>query len=328
MRRIGSGLALALLACACGGGSKSGAASSDAGASSSGATSAGSAGSNALAGSSGNSSGGSSAGLAGDAGNGGTATQGGSPNGSGGAAGATIVSGGSAGAGGAPIMLHQCAAAPDPSCPQKVLTGNVFGDGSTLAGVTEVTGNVTILQATDLSPLACLETVDGEVQIGLDISTPMSLWALRNLQTVGFSLTVAGDPLAVMDCGLAHLKSLGQKTLFGSVDVRNVGGELDLSNVQFVTNVRVESSLLTRVTLPSHVSLSMGQLWFDSNPQLQNVEGFTSVTLSHDQNGTGVRIVKNPQLSNCRAQALAALFVAAGFDGAGQTVSGNLADCP
>jgi hypothetical protein len=288
----------------------------------------------------------SSGGAAGQAGmglslavGGGGASAGGGVNAGGGASGTGIVGlGGSSASGGASsIVLHSCPAAPDPSCPTKVFTGDYFSGSNTpdqLQGVTEVTGQMNLDTPEDLAPLSCLETVDDDLSIDLFTSdVPVSLWPLRNLKKTGGGVDISsGFAELWVDCGFSQLQSLGEKyATGGAVDASDVHGLLDLSKVQKVTHIRIKSSQLTQVTLPSGVALAMGQLWFDTNPLLTTVDGFANVTLTQTGiTGGGiqsVRIVDNPGFSTCRANALKALFVAAGFSADAMLISGNQPDC-
>ena len=246
--------------------------------------------------------------------------------------------GGATASGGASnITLHTCPAAPDPSCPTKVFSGDYFSGANTpdqLQGVTEVTGQMNLSSPGDLAPLSCLQTVGDDLSIDLFTSdAPVSLWPLRNLKKTGGGVSItSGFAELWVDCGLSQLQSLGEKYLTGgAVDASDVHGHLDLSKVQKVTHIRIKGSQLTQVTLPSGVALAMGQLWFDTNPALTTVDGFANVTLTQSSivvDGTqSVRILNNPGFSTCRATALKSLFVAAGFSADAMLIRGNLADC-
>lgn len=64
---------------------------------------------------------------------------------------------------------------------------------------------------------------------------------------------------------------------------------------------------------------------------LTTVDGFATVTLTQSSIVVGgaqsVRIANNPAFPTCRANALKALCVSAGFSAAAMLISGNLADC-
>ena len=218
-----------------------------------------------------------------------------------------------------------------------MFTGDYFSGNNTpdqLQGVTEVTGQMHLNSADDLAPLSCLETVDDALTIDVFGSdAPVSLWPLRNLKKTGGGVALSSAFVDLwIDCGFAQLQSLGTKYLTGgAVDANDVYGHLDLSKIQTVNHIRVSNSKLNRVTLPSGVTLTMGQLWFDTNPLLTTVDGFSNVTLSQiaitGGSAQSVRIVSNPGFSTCRANALKALFVAAGFSAAAMEISGNSGDC-
>jgi hypothetical protein len=274
-----------------------------------------------------------SAGGSGGSGGMATITVGGSTGGKGGSGGSTSLGGSPA------LQLHECPSQPDPSCPSKVLPSYQSGTGtaSTLQGVTEVTGGLEIGTVEELAQLDCLETVGDDLEIdffGEDAPGPVTLWPLRNLRTTGGGVDIATSSNEVWaDCGLRNLQSLGEQYLTGgAVDVSGLRGELDLSSVQKVTHIRIKGSHLTKVTLPSNVALTMGQLFFTSNDELTTVDGFQGVALTQSSiqvtGALSVNITDNPTFSNCRANELKAIFVAAGFSEANMDVSGNLADCP
>lgn len=329
MRRTAIGLMCAALA-ACGGSAKTDTGSPTTSSPTGGASGQGGAPSGSALGGGGNGalggSGGSALGGSGGTSGSGAVAQGGS---------GSSVGGSPASGGASNITLHTCPAAPDPSCPTKVFTGDyISGHPEQLQGVTEITGRMDLYSPDDLAPLSCLETVGDDLTmdiVGLEMD--VSLWPLRNLKKVGGSVRIDGTFIHLwVDCGFSQIQSLGEKyTTGGAVDAGGVYGHLDLSRIQKVTHIRVSSSNLTQVTLPSSASLTMGQLWFDTNPLLTTVDGFSNVTLTQSNimiaGSQSVRIVKNPGFSTCRADALKALFVAAGFDAASMEISGNLADC-
>jgi hypothetical protein len=284
-----------------------------------------------------------------------TGGQGGSLNlntGAGGSSGGSTMTGGTPGAGGAPtslggslstgggggampsIALHQCPTTPEPSCPTKVLERYNQTNPSDLEGVTEVKTALNIYQPEELAALSCLETVDDDLMI--DVFSPsqaVSFWPLRNLQKTGGGVEVsAGLTEAWVDCGFSRLTSLGSVYITGgAIDLSDLSGKLDLSSVKAITHIRINRSNLTQVTLPSNAALTMGQLWFDTNPNLTTVDGFTAVMLTQSgiqvTGAQSVRIVNNPQLSTCRANQLQQLFLAAGFPAADMVISGNLPSC-
>ena len=230
------------------------------------------------------------------------------------------------------ITLHQCPTTPEPSCPTKVLERYTLTNPSDLEGVTEVKTALNIYQPEELAALSCLETVDDDLMI--DVFSPsqaLSFWPLRNLQKTGGGVEVsAGLTEAWVDCGFSRLTSLGSAYVTGgAIDVSDLSGKLDLSSVKTITHIRINRSNLTQVTLPSSAALTMGQLWFDTNPNLTTVDGFTAVMLKQSNiqvsGAQSLRIVNNPQLSTCRANQLQQLFLAAGFAAADMVISGNLA---
>jgi hypothetical protein len=137
-----------------------------------------------------------------------------------------------------------------------------------------------------------------------------------------------------VDCGLRRLESLGSAYLTGgAVDVSSgpLAGELDLSRITEVTHIRIQGSDLTRVTLPSNVTLQMGQLFCVGNSALEDVSGFDNVTVTPSNiqvsGADSVRITNNALLSTCRAIELRDVFVAAGYSTTSMQISGNAADC-
>ena len=233
------------------------------------------------------------------------------------------------------ITLHQCPATPEPSCPAKVLTGDYnIGGAAALTGVTEITGALTIRETDELNALSCLQTVGDDVTIDLFGSGPSrSLWPLRNLKKIGGGIQInTGFSEVWVDCGLSQLEDLGAAYLTGgAVDASDVFGHLNLSAIKQVTHIRIKNTNLNQITLPSSVSLTMGQLWFDSNPLLTTVDGFKNIALKQSgiviSGAQSVRIVNNPKLSNCRANEFKAAFVSAGFSAASMVLQGNLPDC-
>lgn len=261
---------------------------------------------------------------------------GGGTGGTGAGGGGSPATGGTASAGAAPaptIQLHTCPAEPDPACPASALPGDVtVSDAAAmaaLAGVTSIEGTLRIREGQGMDALSCLQEVGDNLELDLFAEDgDVSLWGLRNLRTVGGSIDLSpGLERVYPDCGLSRVESLGARYLTGGAVDSNgdLAGELDLSSLREVRHVRIRSSLLSRVVLPSNVTLSMGQLLFEDNPYLAEVAGFSAVTIqSRSVGGTySVRIVDNPSLSECRASELAQLFIAGGSPAASVTVMGN-----
>lgn len=264
-------------------------------------------------------------GQSGSAGSGGQAGSGGS---------GPIIGGGAGGSDGG-FLPRVCTAEADPPCPAKVQKDNVIvgtvGAAAQFEGVTEIQGSLTIAAIQDLSAFSCLERVSSDVELDFNDEGTMSLYGLRNLKSVGGNLDIYATSKALelrADCALSHLESVGSKNLLGGYVAASAAltGVLDLSRLGVVTHIRLSGTRLTRVALPSNVALTMGQLWFEGNSALSDILGFENVTL-HPRNGvTGtysLRITKNPQLPNCRAEQFQQMFVAAGFDPALMAVSDN-----
>jgi len=274
--------------------------------------------------------------LGGGAGSGGTAGAGGSQ--SGGASGGSVGGApGGAGSGNLPrppdIALHTCPAVADPPCPALALAGDVMArtdaELQALQGVTSIEGQLTLRIAGQVDALSCLETVGDNLDIDVfGADTDVSLWGLRNLKTVGGGVELsAGLERVYPDCGLSRLESLGMQYLTGgAVDTTgDVSGELDLSRLTLVRHIRIRGSLLTRLILPSGVTLNMGQFLLEDDPYLTEVAGFEGVTIDSASVGStySVRIVDNPSLSTCRANAIAKLFTDGGSPVESVTIMNN-----
>ena len=268
------------------------------------------------------------------AGAGGKAGAGGTGGGAGAMGGAAPAAGGPSLPAAPDIELHTCPAQPDPPCPPMMLAGDVRISSTTapetLMGVTAIEGELSITTRVSLDALSCLETVGDNLEIdSFAADTDLSLWGLRNLRTVGGGVDIrAGLDRIWVDCGLRRLESLGEKYITGgAVDTSSdVAGELDLSSLTLVRHIRLRNGQLTRVVLPSNRTLNMGQLLLEDQPYLTEVAGFSGVTIqSASVGGTySVRIVDNPQFSECRANELAQLFIAGGTPPNTVTIMGNL----
>lgn len=264
------------------------------------------------------------------------------PMGGGGAGGAgsagsagTSTTGAVSGAGGPGVALHTCPATPDPPCPAKMLSGTVIADNAmewaALEGVTHVEGDLRLMSPLGLDSLACLATVTGSIQLDFFAeNSEATLWGLRNLQTVGETIDIQPDGDLHVDCGLGRLNSLGADYFTGgAIDVQGpLVGHLDLSSLKVNKHIRIKSSQLSKVTLPSDTTLIQGQLAFESNPALSEVLGFTGITFTPDNvtvEGTySVLIRNNPLLSECRARELAQFYLDAGDAPETVIVMGNL----
>jgi hypothetical protein len=264
----------------------------------------------------------------------------------GGAGGSTAGGAGGATAGGAgggnvdlpkapDIELHACPAEPEPPCPALVLPGDVTisndEDLAGLQGVTAVEGGLN-LSGIGVSPtsLSCLETVGDDLEIRLFAADmDVSLWGLRNLRSVAGSIELsAGLDRLYIDCAFRHLESVGERyATGGAIDTSgDVSGELDVSNLKRARHIRLRGGQLTRVVLPSDRTLNMGQLQIEDHDYLTEVAGFAGVTIQSASLVSGaysVRIVDNPQLSTCRANELAQLFIAGGSPQETVTIEGN-----
>jgi hypothetical protein len=248
--------------------------------------------------------------------------------------------GGTGGSGGSSsgLVLHQCPTTPDPPCPARTFSGSFDTRNGSLAelqGVTEISGTLTIRDLVGMEALSCLEHAGNDVTIDLfSGEAPESLWGLRNLRVVGGTLDIQpGSQDVHLDCAFRRLESVGSRYLTGgAVDVRGrLVGELDLSRVTEVTHIRIRSSKLTRITLPSNVTLTMGQLFLENNAALTDVLGFSNVTLERTgivvSGAYSLRIVDNALLSTCRAVQFQQIFLNAGFGETTMEISGNAPDC-
>jgi hypothetical protein len=216
-----------------------------------------------------------------------------------------------------------------------VLPGDVIissdEDLAGLQGVTAVEGGLR-LSGIGVSPdsLSCLETVgDGLEMRVFAADTDVSLWGLRNLRSVAGSIDLsAGLDRLYIDCAFRRLESIGERyATGGAIDTSgDVSGELDVSNLTLARHIRLRGGQLTRVVLPSNRTLNMGQLQIEDHPYLTEVAGFAGVTIQSASLVSGaysVRIVDNPQLSTCRANELAQLFIAGGSPQETVTIEGN-----
>jgi hypothetical protein len=293
----------------------------------------GSAGSGATAGGSGDTS--SSAGTGVAAGSGGAAA--GGTNGDAGFAGSAGSAGGRAGA--PTVIVHECPQEPEPPCTPNIFDGIYQSGGTTplsaLEGVTEITGDVYLYQAAGFDVLHCLERVGGSLHVTGGGFYDGTLWGLRNLRYVGEQVRLeAGLNEIHVDCGLSRLETVGdpEATLAGSVVIRDLRGELDLSRLARIMNIQVIGTFLERVILPNEVTLGMMAFEFSNNALLTEIAGFENVTIQLASGGPlgleSVTIVDNPLLPSCRAEQLSDLFVQAGWDPADVMVSGNSPDCP
>jgi hypothetical protein len=286
----------------------------------------------------------SSAGSA-QGGSAGAAPHGGSGGGAGGVGvgvGGTLSggAGGSAGAGqtegGAPqVPLHTCPVTPEPACPTKVHTGAVTvikdSDITALEGVTSIEGDFVVLEGKGFDALHCLETVTGNVEISGAIFSDDNLWGLRNLKTVGRDLRITGGQgRFYIDCAFRELENLGSDhNTDGSFDGESgLTGELDVSKLTRLRHFRIGSSDLTHISLPHSGIFEMTQLFVEDEPHLTDIDGFDAVTLTMipglDVTGfDSARFVNDPQLSECKAQAIAKLFLDAGFEAKSVVVMGN-----
>jgi hypothetical protein len=159
----------------------------------------------------------------------------------------------------------------------------------------------------------------------------MSLYGLRNLKFVGGNVDIYSSSRSLelrTDCALGRLESVGTTNLLGGYVAASatLSGGLDLSRLRTVTHVRISTTRLTRITLPSNVNLTMGQLFFEGNTLLSEVLGFENVNLMRRDVASGaynLRITNNGLLPTCRAEQFHDMFIAAGFDPNLMTVSGN-----
>jgi hypothetical protein len=274
-----------------------------------------------------------------------TGGSGGAAAGSGGAAaggtnGDAGFAGAAAGRAGAPtVIVHECPQEPEPPCTPNTFDGIYQSGGTTplsaLEGVTEITGDVYLYQAAGLDVLHCLERVGGSLTVTGGGLYDGTLWGLRNVRYVGEQVRLEAGLNAIhVDCGLSRLETVGdpQATLAGSVVIRDLRGELDLSRIARIMNIQVIGTFLERVILPNDVALGMMAFEFSGNALLTEIAGFENVTLQFASGGPlgleSVTFVDNPLLPSCRAEQLSDLFVQAGWDPADVMVSGNSPDCP
>lgn len=249
---------------------------------------------------------------------------------------------GGAASGRAPVVtLHVCGM-PEQSCATKVHMGDVVvhsnAEALALAGVTSITGNLTIKMSTRAEDGAhvadafnCLESVTGDLSIDPDTSDgDSSLWGLRNLKVVDGNLTISNvfNRATYPDCGLARLERVGSglSGSGGSIELGGLGGELDLSLLTSLARLSVENTDLTRIQLPVSGTFQMTELDIENNPFLNEIAGFEGVTVQTrpQPQGDVVRITNNRKLSDCRAKNIGQLFVNGGAEPADIITFGNL----
>lgn len=268
-----------------------------------------------------------------------------------GAGGALIIGNGSnGGTGGAvgadnpappTITFHTCGM-PEQECGSTQHSGDVSATSkeelAALKGISRIEGKLQVtidadaMDAADaLGDLRCLESVTGDVTIQFSNKTgDVSLWGLRNLKTVGGNVTASNTFVRTYaDCGLAKLQQVGGVEMAGRVELDRFGGELDLSKLTVVRDLRVRNTELTSIKLPVSGSFSLSYLQISNNPFLTTVSGFEDVLVQFLPMGAtaGVQVVNNPRLSDCRATELAQLFIKGGAQPSEVTQSGNL-PCP
>lgn len=255
-----------------------------------------------------------------------------------------LATGGVASAGAPSVTLHACGM-PEQPCATKVHMGDVVvrssADAMALMGVTSLTGNLTIevlvgeeggAQLGDA--FNCLEHVAGDVAIEPGTSQgDSSLWGLRNLTTVDGNLTAQNVfDRTYTDCGLARLQRVGaglsSSSSSGNIELRGLGGDLDLSALTSLSRLRVSNTDLTFIELPASGTLQLTSLEIENNPYLTMIAGLVSVQTSPQPQGDVVRITNNPRLSQCDAINIGQRFINGGADPADVVTFGNASCLP
>lgn len=226
------------------------------------------------------------------------------------------------------ITFHTCGM-PEPSCVPKLLTGDVAIDGvedlAALQGLTAIEGNLSI-DFKMVDTLGCLESVSGDVSVNVTAGVgDTSLWGLRHLKSIGGDLKLSNAvERTYLDCGLSVLERVGSQGA-GSIEAKELGGELDLSRLQAVFKLGISSTELVQIKLPASGALVLAQLEISNNPYLSQIGGFDDVMLQLAQaSSSEVRIVNNPRLSECVVDKIGAEFVNSGAPASVLTKFGNL----
>jgi hypothetical protein len=226
------------------------------------------------------------------------------------------------------ITFHTCGM-PEPSCDPKLLTGDVVIDGledlAALQGLTAIEGNLSIAFKM-VDTLGCLESVSGDVSVNvIEGVGDTSLWGLRHLESIGGDLKLSNAVgRTYADCGLSLLERVGSLGA-GSIDAKDLGGELDLSRLQTARKLAISNTELLQIKLPASGALVLAQLEVSNNPYLSQIGGFDEVMLQlPEASSSEVRIVNNPRLSECVVDKIGAQFVRSGAAASALTKFGNL----
>jgi hypothetical protein len=225
---------------------------------------------------------------------------------------------------------------PEPACPDKVVEQRTSlsnpADAAKLVGVTRIESSLDITYSEGIAALSCLDSVKDSISIELPGVETLHLGGLRNLRSVGGVIQLhhySGD--ALVECGFSRLESIGAAlgNAAGFDATAHLLGELDLSALKQAGSIYLAETQLSSLVLPSDVRLNMAQLTLAKNSLLNDIKGFTGVTIGSEGislEGTySLLIEKNPLLSECRARELAAPFLTAGRDQAGIHIQENLA---
>jgi hypothetical protein len=239
------------------------------------------------------------------------------------------------------LTFHTCGM-PEQECGSTPHSGDVIASTkeelAALKGIYRIEGKLQVTIGADamdaadaLGELRCLQAVTGDVSIQFSNKAgDVSLWGLRNLRTVGGNVSASNTFVRTYaDCGLAKLEQVGGPEMAGRVELDRFGGELDLSKLSVVGDVRVRNTELTSIKLPASGNFALSYLQISNNSFLTTVSGFEDVLVQFLPTSAtaGVQLVNNPRLSDCRATELAQLFIAGGAKPSEITQSGNL-PCP
>jgi len=189
-------------------------------------------------------------------------------------------------------------------CDNGVWTGDFFTDESlaALAGYTEVTGNLYIIDddaLEDLSDLACLTHVGGTLWISA--TSLVSFSGLGSLQAAGW--IIISD-----NSYLPDLEGLGSLAHAGNVDIRNNPALVSVDGVEAFTGIPQE-------------------LHIRFNPVLANLDGLGNIVGGEWVGWMSyLDIQSNPELPNCEAIGLRDQLAGPPYN---VCIADNLADeCP
>ena len=161
----------------------------------------------------------------------------------------------------------------DGSCPTKELPNSFDGeDLELLRGYTRIGGDLPIPSDTeDLSPLGCLEVVDGALSIGGNVRSLDGLEGLREVGALRF-----GDSQLTELRGLPRLRTIhGDLELWGLSKLRVIEAPADLESVHGVT--AIDLLALERWDAPIGPTEIPGSVWLADIAPTAVIDAFAEV---------------------------------------------------